>query len=146
VSGARQQQAELIDIIGRHVSQCEPLSAVPLQLPLWWRSVVQCIIAAGEVNFLYFLCFEIRSCCGRERGELLNLFVTSTNHCMIFSMAKFSCAVSSSRRKNRKAHFGATSVERRVRMSAPLSKDLFAKYHVSQRQHADKHGFQRVRH
>jgi hypothetical protein len=37
----------------------------------------------------------------------------------------------SSRRKMRKAHFGATSVERRVRMSAPLSKELFAKHNVS---------------
>ena len=37
----------------------------------------------------------------------------------------------SSRRKQRKAHFSATSVERRVRMSAPLSKELFAKYNVS---------------
>jgi hypothetical protein len=30
----------------------------------------------------------------------------------------------------RKAHFGATSVERRKRMSAALNKDLFLKYHV----------------
>jgi hypothetical protein len=36
----------------------------------------------------------------------------------------------SSRRKMRKAHFGATSVERRKRMSAALNKDLFLKYHV----------------
>ena len=36
----------------------------------------------------------------------------------------------SSRRKMRKAHFAATSVERRVRMSAPLSKELFAKHNV----------------
>ncbi len=46
-------------------------------------------------------------------------------------MTKFNENVSSSRRKQRKAHFGATSVERRVRMSAPLSKDLFQKFHVS---------------
>ena len=31
----------------------------------------------------------------------------------------------------RKAHFGATSVERRVRMSCPLSKDLQMRYKVS---------------
>ena len=43
---------------------------------------------------------------------------------------KFNPNVSSSRRKSRKAHFGATSVERRVRMSSQLSKDLFQKYHV----------------
>eukprot|EP01132_Coremiostelium_polycephalum_P002608 gene2608-3233_t len=38
--------------------------------------------------------------------------------------------VSSSRRKARKAHFQAPSGERRVRMSAPLSKDLRARYNV----------------
>mmetsp|Transcript_24084 Transcript_24084/g.24337 ORF Transcript_24084/g.24337 Transcript_24084/m.24337 type:complete len:147 (-) Transcript_24084:79-519(-) len=36
----------------------------------------------------------------------------------------------SSRRKMRKAHFGATSVERRVRMSSRLSKELNLKYNV----------------
>eukprot|EP01038_Epipyxis_sp_PR26KG_P013281 gene13281-17794_t len=36
----------------------------------------------------------------------------------------------SSRRKQRKAHFGATSFERRQRMSAALNKDLFQRYHV----------------
>lgn len=38
--------------------------------------------------------------------------------------------VSSSRRKSRKAHFAAHSQERRIRMSAPLSKDLRAKYGI----------------
>ncbi|KYQ92072.1 S60 ribosomal protein L26 [Tieghemostelium lacteum] len=38
--------------------------------------------------------------------------------------------VSSSRRKSRKAHFSASSGERRIRMSAPLSKDLRTKYNV----------------
>ncbi len=52
-----------------------------------------------------------------------------TKYCCHLLM-KFSPNVSSSRRKNRKAHFGATSVERRVRMSSSLSKDLFQKYHV----------------
>eukprot|EP00397_Hematodinium_sp_SG-2012_P054204 GEMP01065199.1.p2 GENE.GEMP01065199.1~~GEMP01065199.1.p2 ORF type:complete len:145 (+),score=28.38 GEMP01065199.1:41-436(+) len=42
---------------------------------------------------------------------------------------KFS-AVSSSRRKTRKAHFNAHSTLRRKIMSAPLSKELRAKYHV----------------
>eukprot|EP01013_Petalomonas_cantuscygni_P001891 TRINITY_DN1191_c0_g1_i2.p3 TRINITY_DN1191_c0_g1~~TRINITY_DN1191_c0_g1_i2.p3 ORF type:complete len:159 (+),score=28.52 TRINITY_DN1191_c0_g1_i2:35-478(+) len=37
---------------------------------------------------------------------------------------------SSSRRKSRKAHFQAPSHVRRVLMSAPLSKELRAKYHV----------------
>ncbi len=50
--------------------------------------------------------------------------------CFVLEMTKFNVNVSSSRRKNRKAHFGATSVERRVRMSAPLSKDLFQRYKV----------------
>jgi len=30
----------------------------------------------------------------------------------------------------RKAHFGASSVERRARMAAPLSKELFMRHHV----------------
>uniref|UniRef100_K3WGT3 50S ribosomal protein L24, chloroplastic n=1 Tax=Globisporangium ultimum (strain ATCC 200006 / CBS 805.95 / DAOM BR144) TaxID=431595 RepID=K3WGT3_GLOUD len=43
---------------------------------------------------------------------------------------KFNSTVSSSRRKSRKAHFGAHSTQRRVLMSAPLSKDLQTKYNV----------------
>lgn len=39
-------------------------------------------------------------------------------------------AVSSSRRKSRKAHFNAPSSVRRVIMSAPLSKELREKYNV----------------
>eukprot|EP00310_Coccolithus_braarudii_P018565 CAMPEP_0183352372 /NCGR_PEP_ID=MMETSP0164_2-20130417/29401_1 /TAXON_ID=221442 /ORGANISM="Coccolithus pelagicus ssp braarudi, Strain PLY182g" /LENGTH=143 /DNA_ID=CAMNT_0025524787 /DNA_START=26 /DNA_END=457 /DNA_ORIENTATION=+ len=43
---------------------------------------------------------------------------------------KFNKAVSSSRRKSRKAHFSADSTSRRVIMSASLSKDLQKKYNV----------------
>ena len=43
---------------------------------------------------------------------------------------KFKSTVSSSRRKSRKAHFGASSTERRIRMSAPLSAELRQKYNV----------------
>ncbi|TPX35216.1 hypothetical protein SmJEL517_g02328 [Synchytrium microbalum] len=43
---------------------------------------------------------------------------------------KTSPNVSSSRRKSRKAHFSATSNERRKIMSAALSKELREKYHV----------------
>ena len=43
---------------------------------------------------------------------------------------KFNPNVSSSRRKSRKAHFTATSIDRRKIMSAPLSKELQAKYNV----------------
>merc|ERR1719473_1216801 len=43
---------------------------------------------------------------------------------------KYSTSVSSSRRKSRKAHFTATSIERRKIMSVALSKDLQAKYNV----------------
>ena len=43
---------------------------------------------------------------------------------------KLKASVSSSRRKNRKAHFTAPSHIRRKIMSAPLSKDLRAKYSV----------------
>ncbi|KAI9668100.1 MAG: 60S ribosomal protein L26 [Bathelium mastoideum] len=45
-------------------------------------------------------------------------------------MAKVSKDVHSSRRKSRKAHFSAGSNARRVRMSAPLSKELREKHHV----------------
>jgi large subunit ribosomal protein L26e len=41
---------------------------------------------------------------------------------------KFNPAVTSSRRKNRKAHFGAHSEARRKLMSAPLSKELQARH------------------
>merc|ERR1711915_557724 len=43
---------------------------------------------------------------------------------------KFNKAKTSSRRKNRKAYFNAPSHIRRVFMSAPLSKELKAKYNV----------------
>merc|ERR1712098_320107 len=43
---------------------------------------------------------------------------------------KFSKTVSSSRRKQRKAYFQASSMERRILMSAPLSKELRQKYSV----------------
>ncbi|KAF9621198.1 hypothetical protein IFM89_016692 [Coptis chinensis] len=43
---------------------------------------------------------------------------------------KFNPRVTSSRRKNRKAHFTAPSSVRRVLMSAPLSTDLRTKYNV----------------
>ncbi|KAK5997287.1 60S ribosomal protein L26-1 [Cladobotryum mycophilum] len=45
-------------------------------------------------------------------------------------MAKVSNNVSSSRRKSRAAHFKASSGQRRVIMSAPLSKELREKYNV----------------
>mmetsp|Transcript_7236 Transcript_7236/g.14340 ORF Transcript_7236/g.14340 Transcript_7236/m.14340 type:complete len:139 (-) Transcript_7236:106-522(-) len=45
-------------------------------------------------------------------------------------MTKLDANKTSSRRKMRKAHFGATSVERRVRMSGALSKELFMRHHV----------------
>lgn len=43
---------------------------------------------------------------------------------------KFSRQVTSSRRKNRKRHFGADDAERRVRMSSGLSKELREKYKI----------------
>jgi large subunit ribosomal protein L26e len=43
---------------------------------------------------------------------------------------KYKSTVSSARRNSRKAHFAASSSERRVRMSAPLSKELREKYNV----------------
>ncbi|CAH0041479.1 unnamed protein product [Clonostachys solani] len=45
-------------------------------------------------------------------------------------MAKVSSLVSSSRRKSRAAHFKAPSSQRRVILSAPLSKELREKYNV----------------
>ncbi|KAF6174372.1 hypothetical protein GIB67_027843 [Kingdonia uniflora] len=43
---------------------------------------------------------------------------------------KYNPRVTSSRRKNRKAHFTAPSSIRRILMSAPLASDLRAKYNV----------------
>eukprot|EP00942_MAST-04A_sp_MAST-4A-sp1_P011240 g11240.t1 len=43
---------------------------------------------------------------------------------------KFKSTVSSSRRKSRKAHFAASSVQRAKIMSAPLSRELREKYNV----------------
>lgn len=45
-------------------------------------------------------------------------------------VSKQSADVTSSRRKQRKAHFAAPSSERRIRMSAPLSKEMRSKYSV----------------
>ncbi|OJD17104.1 60S ribosomal protein [Emergomyces pasteurianus Ep9510] len=45
-------------------------------------------------------------------------------------MAKVNGDIASSRRKSRKAHFSAPSSERRVIMSAPLSKELREKHNV----------------
>lgn len=45
-------------------------------------------------------------------------------------VVKLNPNVASSRRKSRKAHFGAHSEARRVLMSAGLSKDLFEKHNV----------------
>ncbi|RYH04919.1 hypothetical protein EON65_46125 [archaeon] len=49
----------------------------------------------------------------------------------LFVVAKLNVNKTASRRKQRKAHFSATSVERRVRMSSGLSKELFQRHHVS---------------
>jgi len=43
---------------------------------------------------------------------------------------KFRTTVSSDQGKSRKAHFAASSGEKRIRMSASLSKELQAKYNV----------------
>ncbi|PSN72742.1 ribosomal protein L24 [Corynespora cassiicola Philippines] len=45
-------------------------------------------------------------------------------------MTKVNQGIASSRRKSRKAHFGAPSSVRRVLMSAPLSKELREKHNV----------------
>ncbi|PNS18411.1 ribosomal protein L24 [Sphaceloma murrayae] len=45
-------------------------------------------------------------------------------------MTKINTSLSSSRRKSRKAHFGAPSSVRRTIMSAPLSKELREKHNV----------------
>ena len=49
---------------------------------------------------------------------------------IIITVVKLDKSKTSSRRKMRKAHFGASSVERARRMSASLSKDLSQKYNV----------------
>ncbi|KAF2472172.1 ribosomal protein L24 [Lindgomyces ingoldianus] len=45
-------------------------------------------------------------------------------------MTKINQGIASSRRKSRKAHFGAPSSVRRIIMSAPLSKELREKHNV----------------
>merc|ERR1711976_60048 len=59
-------------------------------------------------------------------------FPTSLRRCRRKEAAtmKFNDAVSSSRRKSRKAHFSAPSSERRKLMSAPLSTELRNKHQV----------------
>merc|ERR1712080_505276 len=54
-----------------------------------------------------------------------NITVVNTS-----TMTKVQQSVASSRRKSRKAHFGAPSSVRRVVMSAPLSKELREKHNV----------------
>ena len=45
-------------------------------------------------------------------------------------MTKINKSIASSRRKSRKAHFGAPSSVRRIIMSAPLSKELREKHNA----------------
>lgn len=58
-----------------------------------------------------------KSCCTPRKPYNLQLNTTNSD-------------VSSSRRKSRKAHFSASSAERRILMSAPLSKELREKYKI----------------
>jgi large subunit ribosomal protein L26e len=74
-------------------------------------------LSSGQIqNFVHF----VRSPCSTF---FLCFFIV----CLF---RKFSTAVSASRRKSRKAHFGAHSEARRVRMSANLSKELQARHGV----------------
>ena len=50
--------------------------------------------------------------------------------CRMVILTVFPTALASSRSKSRKAHFSAPSSERRVIMSAPLSKELREKHNV----------------
>merc|ERR1712144_45280 len=54
----------------------------------------------------------------------------STNHIAAAKMTKVDHGLASSRRKSRKAHFSAGSTQRRVILSAPLSKELREKHNV----------------
>lgn len=56
---------------------------------------------------------------------------SGAHSCLWRDAVKLNPNVASSRRKSRKAHFGAHSEARRVLMSAGLSKDLFEKHNVS---------------
>lgn len=59
-------------------------------------------------------------------------FSAFSAHEYIFGALQYACiaAISSKSGKARKAHFNASSVERRVLMSAPLSKELRKQYNV----------------
>jgi Ribosomal proteins L26 eukaryotic, L24P archaeal len=63
-------------------------------------------------------------------NNLSSKFCNVITSCFLASSVKINPNKTSSRRKMRKAHFGATSVERRVRMSCPLSKDMQMRYKV----------------
>ncbi|GLD99359.1 hypothetical protein PINS_up008078 [Pythium insidiosum] len=71
-----------------------------------------------------------RIICWLETSGCLGIAVARRFSFLCEGKMKFNSAVSSSRRKSRKAHFGSHSTARRVLMSAPLSKELQKKYNV----------------
>jgi large subunit ribosomal protein L26e len=89
------------------------------------------IVFQAEHNILTFFLAEYF---GRLVGTIddFELIERSAYECFFTNSAamKFNPRVSSSRRKNRKAHFTAPSSVRRVLMSSPLSKDLRNKHNV----------------
>lgn len=58
------------------------------------------------------------------------LLSTTATHPTAMKLTIPAAGIASSRRKSRKAHFGAPSSVRRTIMSAPLSKELREKYNV----------------
>lgn len=80
-----------------------------------------CLILFRSRFLVANLCCSVRIACVVSGGRRLS------------GAVKLNPNVASSRRKSRKAHFGAHSEARRVLMSAGLSKDLFEKHNVRTR-------------
>ena len=86
-----------------------------------------------RVRLFILLCFWTPDCSPSSPTMLLQLSTRRSNreiHCDNTDDVLLLTAIASSRRKSRKAHFSAPSSERRVIMSAPLSKELREKYNV----------------
>ena len=72
-------------------------------------------------------------CMSKERAETDSFLLFSLSSYPSPPTVKLNANKTSSRRKMRKAHFGATSVERRARMSCALSEDLWQRHKVRRR-------------
>ena len=89
------------------------------------KTLVPHILSPYINAFSFRSSFRLRSATSPKKPLTPAAAVATTTVTM-----KYNPRVSSSRRKNRKAHFSAPSSLRRILMSAPLSTDLRQKYNV----------------